>query len=96
MKSANFKHAYAFAVLAVTVLWAVFCVWITYQAIMATIANAPMAAVNVLGAAGADTLLGALITYNSLIVQHYYRKATPEDNPPTGTTNKDKTSGGTQ
>lgn len=76
MKSANFKHLYAFTILIATIAWAVFCVWITYKA---TVSTTP---VNILGAAGADTLLGALITYNSLIVQHYFRKSTPEDNPP--------------
>lgn len=41
--------------------------------------------VAILGAAGVDTLLGALISWNALIIQHYYRKSVPEDNPPVST-----------
>jgi len=76
MKSANFKHAYAFILLGLTFLWAVFCVWITWQAIKMPTST------GVIVAAGSDSLLGALISWNALIIQHYFRKSTPEDNPP--------------
>ncbi len=80
MKSNNFKHAYALILLWLTFLWAVFCVWVTWKAV-----QIPTSA-GIMGAAGVDTLLGALISWNALIIQHYFRKATPEDNPPNTTT----------
>lgn len=76
MKSANFKHAYAFILLGLTFLWACFCVWVTWQAIQVPTAT------GVIAAAGCDTLMGALIAWNALIIQHYFRKSTPEDNLP--------------
>ncbi len=79
MKSNNFKHAYALVLLFLTFLWAGFCIYVTYLAInLATPAS-------ILGAAGVDTLLGALISWNALIIQHFYRKSTPEDTPATTT-----------
>jgi hypothetical protein len=33
----------------------------------------------VIASAGCDALLGALISWNALIIQHYFRKAIPED-----------------
>ena len=82
MKSNNFKHAYALILLALTFFWAGFCVWITWQAV-----KMPTSA-SVLGTAGVDTLLGALISWNALIIQHFFRKSTPEDNPPATPPNK--------
>lgn len=80
MKSANFKHAYSFALLALTFLWAVFCVVVTWWAVRS------LNAASIIAAAGCDTLLGALISWNALVIQHWFRKATPEDTvarPPT-------------
>ena len=59
--------------LILTFLWALFCVWITWQATVS------LDQANIIAAAGSDTLLGALISWNALIIQHYFRKATPED-----------------
>jgi len=73
MKSENFKHMYSFVLLAFTFLWAIFCVKMTWDAI--TIKADAL----ILGAAGVDTLLGALISWNALVIQHYFRKGTPED-----------------
>ena len=73
MKGRNFKYTYAFVLLALTFLWASFCVWMTLQAMQIKSEGA------ILGAAGVDTLLGALISWNALIIQHYFRKAVPED-----------------
>ncbi|MDD5229739.1 MAG: hypothetical protein PHC43_00260 [Candidatus Marinimicrobia bacterium] len=72
MKS-KFKYSYAFTLLGLTFLWAGFCVWMTCQAI------AMKSEIAILGAAGVDTLLGALISWNALIIQHYFRKAIPEE-----------------
>ena len=89
MKSNNFKHVYALVLLGLTFVWAIICVWITWKAV-----QLPTSA-GVLGAAGVDTLLGALISWNALIIQHYYRKAVPEDTttpvPPVPTPPDDKT-----
>ena len=76
MKSNNFKHVYALLLLALTFAWACLCVWVTYMAVKLATST------TILGAAGVDTLLGALISWNALIIQHFYRKSTPEDNPP--------------
>ena len=85
MKSNNFKHIYALLLLAMTFAWAVVCVWITWKAV-----QLPTSA-GVLGAAGVDTLLGALISWNALIIQHYFRKAVPEDNQTITTTTTNST-----
>lgn len=79
MKSGRFKHAYSFVLLALTFLWAAFCVWVTWQA------TKSLNAANIIAAAGCDTLLGALISWNALVIQHYFRKAIPEDTPVTPT-----------
>jgi len=87
MKSNNFKHIYALVLLGLTFAWAVFATWMTYRALQT------LKAEDFLGAAGVDTLLGALITWNATIIQHYFRKAIPEDSPPgtTTTTNSSTT-----
>ena len=72
MSNERFKQIYSFVLLGVTIAWAAFCVWITYRAV------SEGGAVNILGAAGADALLGSLITWNALIIQHYYRKRIAE------------------
>jgi uncharacterized membrane protein len=76
MKSNNFKHVYAILLLMLTFLWACVCMWVTWKAISSPTDG------TILAAAGVDTLLGALISWNALIIQHYFRKSTPEDNPP--------------
>lgn len=76
MKSNNFKHIYALVLLALTFGWACVCLYITWK----TMTNPTSS--SVLVTAGVDTLLGALISWNALIIQHYFRKSTPEDNPP--------------
>lgn len=72
MDGERFKQLYALMLLGVTILWAVFCVWLTYRAL------AQGGEVNIIAAAGADFLLGSLATWDSLVVQHYFRKAKPE------------------
>jgi hypothetical protein len=72
MAGERFKQVYALVLLGVTIAWAVFCLWITYRALTQG------GGVNIIAAAGADFLLGLLATWNSLVVQHYFRKAKPE------------------
>jgi len=68
----KFKYIYALTLLFLTFLWAAFCVWITYRAM---IDGEP---VDILGSAGANMLLGAISTWDALVVQHYFRRAKPE------------------
>jgi hypothetical protein len=69
MKDSTFKQLYAFVSLLSTMLWAVFCVWITFRAVITK------ETLNILGAAGADTLLGAMIVWHGNVNQFYFRKA---------------------
>lgn len=73
MKGEVFKYCYAFTLLLVTIGWAVFSVWVTYRAISLG------GAANILAAAGTDFLLGSLTTWDSLVVQHYFRKAKAQE-----------------
>ena len=66
------KWAYSFVMLAVLIGWAVFSVLIVRDAIAA-----PDAA-GIMEVAGVSAVTGALITLNTLIAQHWFRKATPE------------------
>jgi len=75
MKDEQFKQIYAFATLGITIIWAGFCVWITYQAVVSKLTA------DILVSAGANALLGALIVWNGNINQHYFRKAKPNGEP---------------
>lgn len=68
MTDDRFKHWYSFAVLFLTVAWAVFTVWITFKAI------ATLDVAEVVTASGANLLMGALIVWNGNINQFYFRK----------------------
>ena len=72
MESEHFKQIYSFVLLGATILWAGFCVWITYKAC------AEKQVVDILASAGANVLLGALINWNGNINQFWFRKAKPE------------------
>ena len=73
MSSERFKQIYAFVNLGLMLAWAGFCVWITFQAVASKLAT------DVLAAAGANLLLGALIAWNGNINQFYFRKAKPNE-----------------
>lgn len=62
------KWIYTFVLLIATIGWAVFTVIVVKDA-MAT----PTAA-GILEASGTSVLLGALIGWNSLVIQHWFRK----------------------
>jgi uncharacterized membrane protein len=66
------KWVYTFALLAITIYWGRFCVDTICQAM-----NQPTA-VDVLAAAGVSGLMGALITLDTLVAQHWFRKKKPE------------------
>ncbi len=72
MPDDKFKQIYSFFVLATTVLWAVFCVWITYRA------ASELQAVDVLASAGANVLLGALLNWSGNVNQYWFRRSKPQ------------------
>lgn len=65
------KWIYTFVLLVVTIGWAVFTV-----VVVRGVADAPTAA-GVLEASGTSVLLGALIGWNALVIQHWFRKKAP-------------------
>lgn len=66
------KWLYSFAVLIVTVGWAMFTLIFVANAID------KQSAASIMAASGASLLLGAMISWNGLIVQHWFRKSKPE------------------
>ena len=62
------KWLYTFFLLLVTIAWAVFSVMVVKSAIAAPTAT------GVLEASGTSVLLGALIGWNSLVIQFWFRK----------------------
>jgi len=71
MNGDTFRFIYALVLLILTVAWAAFCVWMTYKA---TIDLEPA---QIVVAAGASSLLGALCVWDALVVKYYFeaRKA---------------------
>jgi len=76
MQADKMKWVYTFVLLAVTIGWSVFTVLIVKVALAA-----PSEA-GILEASGTSVLLGALIGWNALVVQYWFRKKSPE--PPAG------------
>ena len=76
MKTDSMKWIYTFVLLAVTIGWAVFTVLVVKSVI-----DAPTAA-GVLEASGTSVLLGALIGWNSLVLQFWFRKKAPPGETP--------------
>ena len=77
MKDSKFKQAYAFTNLALVTFWAIFLLVIVIRAYLI----APGLG-DIVAAAGVGVLLGAFITWNSNINQHYFRKRQDESKPP--------------
>ncbi|KKL86392.1 hypothetical protein LCGC14_1945200 [marine sediment metagenome] len=76
MQAEKMKWVYTFVMLLVTLGWAVFTVLIVKGAL------AEPSEAGILEASGTSVLLGALIGWNALVVQYWFRKKTPQ--PPTG------------
>jgi len=76
MQADKMKWYYTFVLLAVTLGWAVFTVMIVRDAL------ADPSAVGILEASGTSVFLGALISWDALVVQYWFRKKSPE--PPAG------------
>lgn len=72
------KWVYTFALLVLTLAWAVFLALFVYHAM--TSGPEP---VDVVAGAGIGVLLGALIAWNGNVNQHWFRKKVPEENEPT-------------
>lgn len=72
MTDENFKHVYSILLIILTIGWAAFCVWITYQALE----NLKVS--DILTMAGSNVLLGALITWTGNVNQFWFRKSKPE------------------
>ncbi len=68
----NHKLLLALLLVLFTAGWAYFTVYATAQALET------LKVTNIIGAAGANQVLGALLTLDTLVYQHYFRKAKPE------------------
>ena len=66
------KWVYTFMLLGATIWWGYFCL----NTITAAMTEPTQG--NVLAVAGVSGLMGALLTWNALIIQHWFRKKTPE------------------
>ena len=75
MSDDSFKHWFAYQLFWGTVLWAVFTMWLVYKA---ACSNFP---VDIFAAAGASGVTGALTAWVTLVVQHYFRRAKPQEGP---------------
>lgn len=78
MNGDNLKWAYSFFLLIITVAWASFTVWVVRD----TMDN--LSAVGVMEASGAAGLLGALSTWNALVIQYWFRKRPSSSQPKSG------------
>jgi len=72
MRGDLIKWAYSFVLLGVTIWWGVFCVNTVMTALQS------LTEADVLMTAGVSVLMGALISWDALIIQHWFRKKTPE------------------
>ena len=84
MQDEKFKQLYAFFSLIMTLIWAAFCVLITYRALL------NKEAIDILASSGANTMLGAMLVWNGNINQFFYRRERPAT-PDTSTTTINKT-----
>ena len=71
-----FKQIYTIVLLVLTLAWAVFCVWITWRAVDVK------ETLDILGSAGANALLGALISWNADVKQFWFRKRPGDSDVP--------------
>ncbi len=72
MQADRMKWIYTFVLLLVTLGWAVFTVLIVKGAL------AEPSEVGILEVSGTSVLLGALISWDALVVQYWFRKKSPE------------------
>ena len=67
------KWAFSFYIVTITIGWAVFTVLIV-KSCMATPST-----ISVVEASGVSVLMGGLITWSGLIIQHWFRKKNAEE-----------------
>jgi len=85
MDNEQFKQKYSIILLLLTIVWASFCVFITYFAV------ADKSTPDILASAGANVLLGALINWMGNVNQFWFRKAKPKnDQASSPSTGEDK------
>lgn len=73
MTDKNFKHTFSIGLLIATVAWAVFCVYMTYRAIVF------QSDTDIIGLAGASVLLGAMINWMGNVNQYWFRKKSTDE-----------------
>jgi hypothetical protein len=66
------KWLYTFVLLGVTIGWGVFCVNVIRAALLIP------SVTGILETAGVASVMGALISWNALVIQHWFRKKSPE------------------
>ena len=81
------KWIFTFALLLVTLAWGIFCVVVVYNAL-----QAPIEGTDVLSVAGVSAFMGALIGWNSLTIQFWFRKAKAIDSSDSSDTETTETS----
>lgn len=75
-KLEKMKWAYTFVLLGATLGWAIFLVFVVWNALM----RGPEPS-DVIAAAGVGVLLGALIAWNGNVNQYWFRKKNPVTKP---------------
>ena len=66
------KWVYSFVLLGATVWWAKFCVDTVRAALLQP------TPIDVLAVAGVSGFLGALVSWNVIVIQHWFRKKSPD------------------
>lgn len=76
MKGQIFKWAYSYLLLLATLGWGYITILSVMQALREKLDG------DIIAAAGASGVMGGLMALNALVVQHWFRKALPEDTKP--------------
>lgn len=80
MSDSNLKWVFTFTMIFITIAWAVFTVFIVRDVALKVNTN-EIQQIDVIAVAGAGTLMGALIGWDTLIIQYWFRKKPGETNP---------------
>ena len=75
MKGQVFKWVYSLVLLLATLGWGYVTILLVMQALREKMEG------DIIAAAGASGVMGGLMALNTLIVQHWFRKAVPEEKP---------------
>lgn len=77
MSDQNLKWIFTFFMIVVTVGWAIFSVLLVSD-VAQKVSDGTIEQIDVIGTAGAGTLAGALIGWDTLIIQYWFRKKPAE------------------